>query len=41
MDSVPAEAARRELAPAAALFRFLGDPARLAIVRDWPTARPA
>lgn len=33
MDSALSEVARVELAPAAALFRSLGDPARLAIVR--------
>ena len=33
MDSVPGSVIRRELAQAAALFRSLGDPARLAIVR--------
>jgi ArsR family transcriptional regulator, cadmium/lead-responsive transcriptional repressor len=34
IDSVPGSVTRRELAPAAALFRSLGDPARLAIVRS-------
>ncbi len=33
IDVSPQLAARRELAPAAALFRSLGDPARLAIVQ--------
>jgi ArsR family transcriptional regulator, cadmium/lead-responsive transcriptional repressor len=33
IDSVPAGTARDRLLPAAALFRSLGDPARLAIVR--------
>ena len=33
IDTGPRLAARRELAPAAALFRSLGDPARLAIVQ--------
>lgn len=33
MIAVTGEAARLELAPAAALFRSLGDPTRLAIVR--------
>jgi DNA-binding transcriptional ArsR family regulator len=33
MDVIPELAARRQLAPAAALFRSLGDPARLAIVQ--------
>jgi ArsR family transcriptional regulator, cadmium/lead-responsive transcriptional repressor len=33
IDSVPGSVTRRELVPAAALFRSLGDPARLAIVR--------
>ncbi|GAY15532.1 helix-turn-helix transcriptional regulator [Mycobacterium sp. shizuoka-1] len=33
MMAVPAELQRVELAPAAALFRSLGDPTRLAIVR--------
>lgn len=33
MLNVPAEVQRVELAPAAALFRSLGDPTRLAIVR--------
>jgi ArsR family transcriptional regulator, cadmium/lead-responsive transcriptional repressor len=34
IDSVPGSVTRRELAPAAALFRSLADPARLAIVRS-------
>ncbi len=34
IDSVPGIVTRRELAPAAALFRSLGDPGRLAIVRS-------
>ncbi len=34
MQSVPQVTARDRLAPAAALFRSLGDPARLAIVRS-------
>lgn len=33
MIAIPGEATRLELAPAAALFRSLGDPTRLAIVR--------
>jgi ArsR family transcriptional regulator, cadmium/lead-responsive transcriptional repressor len=34
MIGVPGSTVRRELAPAAALFRSLGDPARLAIVQQ-------
>ncbi len=37
MTNAPAELQRVELAPAAALFRSLGDPTRLAIVRRLAT----
>jgi ArsR family transcriptional regulator, cadmium/lead-responsive transcriptional repressor len=33
IDTGPARAARRDIAPAVALFRSLGDPARLAILQ--------